>query len=165
MLQEYRTSGCRHSSSDFARLNALLAANRNLALDVRHGSDASNERARLLAVVRVRTNEVVGEARLELDDRLEVLDVFARKLDVERLDVVLQVLHLAAVDVLGQRKNFSDDGRLRLVVHLPANDGEDVRCLCHHVRKRNGGRRLETVLLCDLVERFGDLDFVFGLLA
>lgn len=82
-------------------MNALLATNRNFALYVRHGSNASNERAWLLAVVRVRANEVVGEARLELDDRLEVLDVFARKLNVERLDVILQVLDLAAVDVLG----------------------------------------------------------------
>lgn len=81
-------------------MNALLATNRNLALDIRHGSNASDERARLLAIVRVRADEVVGEARLEFDDRLEVLDVLARELDVEGLDVVLQVLDLAAVDVL-----------------------------------------------------------------
>lgn len=47
--------------------------------------------------MRVRTNEVVGEAGLELDDRLEVLDVFDGELDVERLDVVLEVLDLASL--------------------------------------------------------------------
>jgi hypothetical protein len=46
--------------------------------------------------VRVRTDEVVGEPRLERNDRLEVLDVFGRELDVERLDVVLEVLDFAA---------------------------------------------------------------------
>jgi hypothetical protein len=71
-------------------------ADRLLALHERNLRGASKERARLFAVVRVRADEVVGEAGLERDDRLEVLDVFGRELDVEGLDVVLEVLDLAA---------------------------------------------------------------------
>jgi hypothetical protein len=69
---------------------------RLLALHERNLRGTSKERARLFAVVRVRADEVVGETGLERDDRLEVFDVFGRKLDVEGLDVVLQVLDLAA---------------------------------------------------------------------
>ena len=71
-------------------------ANGLVSHHVRHGSSASNERPRLPAVVRVRTNKVVGETGLERDDRLEVFDVFARELDVKGLDVVLEVLDFAA---------------------------------------------------------------------
>jgi hypothetical protein len=70
--------------------------NRLLALHERHLRGTSKERAWLFAVVRVRADEVVGETGLERDDRLEVLDVFGRELDVEGLDVVLEVLDLAA---------------------------------------------------------------------
>jgi hypothetical protein len=71
-------------------------ADRLLALHERNLRGARKERTRLFAVVRVRADEVVGETGLERDDRLEVFDVFGRKLDVEGLDVVLQVLDLAA---------------------------------------------------------------------
>jgi hypothetical protein len=75
---------------------ASLMADGLVPHHISHGSSASNERPRLAAVVRVRANEVVGETGLERNDRLEVLDVFARELDVEGLDVVLEVLDFAA---------------------------------------------------------------------
>jgi hypothetical protein len=112
----------------------LLMADRLLALDVRHRRNTGNERTRLLAVVRVWTDEVVREARLELDDRLQVLDILARQLDVKRLDVVLQVLDLPATD-----------------------DREDVGCLGHDICESDGGWGVDTVGLSDLVKRFGDV--------
>jgi hypothetical protein len=130
---------------------------------VRHGSSASDERARLSAVVRVRADEVVGETGFERDDRLEVLDVFARELDVERLDVVLKVLDFAA----GGSRCVSGGlitARTGVSANSPSNDGEDVGCLCHHVGKSDGGRGLDAVFLSDFVERRGDLLLVLGLL-
>jgi hypothetical protein len=130
---------------------------------ISHGSSASNERPRLAAVVRVRANEVVGETGLERNDRLEVLDVFARELDVEGLDVVLEVLDFAARsrDVLAA---FLLQQRMRILQNLPSNDGEDVGCLSHHVGKSDGGRGLDAMFLSDFVERRGDLLLVLGLL-
>ena len=55
--------------------------------------------------------EVHREAHLERQDALEVRDLLRRERDGERLDVVVQMLDLAAAD-----------------------DGEDVRRLLHNVR-------------------------------
>jgi hypothetical protein len=79
--------------------SASLVADGLVSLHVSHGRNASDEHTRLAAVVRVRADEVVGEAGLERDDRLEVVDVFGRELDVEGLDVVLEVLDFAAAKV------------------------------------------------------------------
>lgn len=79
-----------------------LVADRLLALHEGHWRGASKKWARLSAIVRVRANEVVGEPGLERDDRLEILDVFGGELDVERFDVVLEVLDLAAVEIVSK---------------------------------------------------------------
>ena len=61
--------------------------------------------------------EVVREARLEGQDALEVLDLLVAEADVQRLDVALELLDLAAAD-----------------------DGEDMCRLLHDVGDRNCGR-------------------------
>jgi hypothetical protein len=140
-----------------------LVTNRLLALHERHLRGARKERARLFAVVRVRADEVVGEPGLERDNRLEVLDVLGRELDVEGFDVVLEVLDLAA----GGRDTLASIPRTRyrgsIDVHLPSHDGEDVACLGHHVRESDCGGRLDAVGLCDFVECGGDLLLVLRL--
>ena len=72
--------------------------------------------------------EVVREARLEGQDTLDVLDLLLAEADVQRLDVHLKMLDLAATD-----------------------DGEDVCRLLHHVCDCNC-RAASATLRCVSVE-------------
>lgn len=62
----------------------------------RHGS---NERRCLASNGRVFANEVIGEADFESCRSLEILDVLGGELDLERLDVLVEMLDFAAADL------------------------------------------------------------------
>ena len=81
----------------------------------------------------------VRHARLERKHALEVLNLLLRQRHIEGFAVRLELVDLA-----------------------PANDGEHVRRLLHHVRDRDCLNILCTDLGRDLLEGLADLALVFG---
>lgn len=83
------------------------------------------------------SDKVAGEAGVQGALTLEVLDLVVGQLEAEGLDVVLEVLDLAAAD-----------------------DGEDVGGLLHDVGEGHGRQALQAVLARDLFEGGADLFFL-----
>ena len=86
-------------------------------------------------------HHAMREARFKRQDTLQVLDLLRAQRHVERLDVRLQLLNLAASD-----------------------DGEDIRCLLHHVRDRDSLDALRPDLLCNLFEGLAELPLALSAL-
>lgn len=104
----------------------------------RHGQEG----IRLAAPLWIAAEETRGEAEIELGLALEERDLFVGQFETQRLDVVHEMLDLAATD-----------------------DGEDVGRLLHDVCEGHSRQGMRAVLLGDLLEcgrHFGLLRALLG---
>lgn len=93
-------------------------------------SGHSQQIARLTGPLGIDAEEIAGEADVEVCLALEELDLLIAQLQTQGLDVVHEMLDLAAAD-----------------------DGEDVGGLLHDISEGDGGERGDAVLSRDLFER------------
>lgn len=87
----------------------LLVSDWTIALHVGNLCNAAEQRTTSTAPVRVRADEVVGEAGLERYDALQVLDLLVGELNLKGLDVGVEVLDLAAADEREDVGRFGHD--------------------------------------------------------
>lgn len=111
----------------------------HLKVNVRCGR---NKRSGAARDMRVLSDKVVRESRLELSVTLQELNLLRRQFDAQSLDIIVQVLNLAS-----------------------SNDREDIDCFGANVGECNGCDGFDAVLCRDLGESFADLDFLWGLVA
>ena len=90
--------------------------------------------------MRILSNECLRELRLERYNALQIFDLFRAELDLESLDVILEML------------DFST-----------SNDGKDVWCFRHDIRKRDRCDRLDIVLFRNLFQCLADFNVFFAL--
>ena len=101
-----------------------------------------HEESRALALLWIIANHVGREAQVKRHHALQLLNLLVRKMDLESLDVVHQMLNLP-----------------------PPDDREHIRGLLHDVREGDGGQRLDAVLLRHLLQRRRRLFLVARLVA
>lgn len=113
---------------------SILLAPRCLGLGIADLGDGGDDPGTLARGFGALADEIAGESRFELGLALEEGNLLWGQLDGQGLDVVVQVLDLAAAD-----------------------DGEHVGRLLHHVGERDRRQALEAVLARDLFQRRADL--------